>query len=52
MAAWTAAYAVGSMARSTRRFHSMPVSSAERETLLLPTKATPKVGDSKSQDLG
>jgi hypothetical protein len=33
------------MARSTRRFHSMPVWSAERERLLLPTNATPKLGE-------
>jgi hypothetical protein len=40
------------MERSTRRFHSTPVSSAERVRLLLPTKAAPAVADSKSQALG
>jgi hypothetical protein len=30
----------------------MPLSRAERDRLLLPTKATPSSGDSKRQDLG
>jgi hypothetical protein len=40
------------MARSTRRFHSIPVSSADRDRLLLPTNATPKLDDSNSHAFG
>ena len=51
-ASHTRRYASASRSRSTRRFHSMPVSSADSDRLLLPTNATPKRAASKRHDFG
>ena len=45
-------YAIESRSRSTRKFHSTPVSRAERDRLLEPTNAIPNDEDSNRHAFG